>query len=84
MHAQIWCMPILGLCEVHISAYRKIKYDIFLNEWLVLELKAIKWQGSSQLTFVYSCNLPEALELHNELPLYISYNSQSNTRLLAA
>lgn len=60
------CPSKYGVClsctsvNVHIAAYCKIKNDIFSNEWLVIELKAIKWQGSSQLKFVYSCNLPEA------------------------
>lgn len=69
---------------VYISGYWKIKYDIFKNEWLVTELKAIKWQGSNQARPFIVVIYLKPLELHDELPLSISYNSQSNTRLLEA
>lgn len=49
-HVYIYACPSkYGVClscayvDVRIAAYCKIKNDIFLNKWLVIELKAIKW-----------------------------------------
>lgn len=50
----------------------------------MIELKAIKWQGSNQPRLFIVVIYLKPLELHDELPLYISYNSQSNMRLLEA
>lgn len=45
------------------------------NEWLVTELKAIKWQDPNPLKLFTVAIYRKPLELHDELPLYVSYNS---------